>query len=102
MLLASNLLSYMFTYIHKLIKCENKDKAVISKKTKLILSEGLDEGLEKSRLTLKFESFSVPTFSFYFKKKKGVATVVHWFKKPTAAAGVSAEAQTRSQPGAVG
>lgn len=70
MLLASNLLSYMFTYIHKLIKCENKDKAVISKKTKLILSEGLDEGLEKSRLTLKFESFSVPTFSFYFKKKK--------------------------------
>lgn len=43
MLLASNLLTYTFAYFYKSIKWQNKDKAVISTKTKLNPLEGLDK-----------------------------------------------------------
>lgn len=37
-------------------------------KSKLNPLEGLDEGLEESRMTLNQESFPMPTFSFHFKE----------------------------------
>lgn len=37
-------------------------------KSKLNPLEGLDEGVEESRMTLNLESFPMPTFSFHFKE----------------------------------
>lgn len=69
MLLANSLLSCVRVYFYKSIKYENiKTKAVISMKTKLNPLEGLDEGLEKSRMTLNLESFPMPTFLFHLKE----------------------------------
>lgn len=37
-------------------------------KTKLNPLEGLDKGLEASKMTLNLASFPMPTFSFHFKE----------------------------------
>lgn len=69
MLLANSLLSCVRVYFYKSIKYENiKTKTVISMKTKLNPLKGLDEELEKSRMTLNLESFPMPTFLFTRKK----------------------------------